>query len=567
MSKKVKEPEPIGPPEWTTIKFRLGDLQEWDKNPATIEEAEAEDLAESLDSLGYIIPFVAAAPPNGKKKIPLVDGHQRKAVDLKLRNTSPDTLVDVRIPDRPLTEEQRAEAVVRLRKNVGHFVKEKLFDLAPHESLIDWGFTEEELDLDFSSSFEFTGEQGSGGSGEEGRVNTPEEARKTLSDRFIVPPFSILDARQGYWQSRKAAWIALGIQSELGRGFTSSTSARAEEPSYRQIKNRGSKMEIEPSQTMLREKPSADQASKNQEEEIARLQKIEDTYKHNREVMLHPRTADLQFYKEKRKLEAELGRELSVKEFYGFYEGGEGSADQGTSIFDPVLAELAYRWWIPQSGGEKILDPFAGGSVRGIVASLLDKQYTGIDLSGRQLKANRAQAKEICKGLKPKWIEGDSRKVKKLAPGEYDFLFSCPPYGDLEVYSDDPKDLSTLDYSEFIKSYGLIIKESVSMLKPNRFACFVVGDFRDKKGFYRNFPGDTIRAFQEAGAILYVEAILVTAVGSLPIRIGRQFDGYRKLGKTHQNVLVFYKGNPKAIPDQFGKIEIEDPSEVFGDVS
>jgi len=44
------------------------------------------------------------------------------------------------------------------------------------------------------------------------------EPRPTLADRFIVPPFSVLDARQGYWQDRKRAWLSLGIQSELGRG-------------------------------------------------------------------------------------------------------------------------------------------------------------------------------------------------------------------------------------------------------------------------------------------------------------------------------------------------------------
>lgn len=40
----------------------------------------------------------------------------------------------------------------------------------------------------------------------------------TLGERFGVPPFSVLDARQGYWQDRKRAWLALGIESELGRG-------------------------------------------------------------------------------------------------------------------------------------------------------------------------------------------------------------------------------------------------------------------------------------------------------------------------------------------------------------
>lgn len=40
----------------------------------------------------------------------------------------------------------------------------------------------------------------------------------SLVARFGVPPFSVLDARQGYWQDRKRAWLALGIASELGRG-------------------------------------------------------------------------------------------------------------------------------------------------------------------------------------------------------------------------------------------------------------------------------------------------------------------------------------------------------------
>jgi hypothetical protein len=40
----------------------------------------------------------------------------------------------------------------------------------------------------------------------------------SLAERFGVAPFSVLNAREGWWQSRKAGWLALGIQSELGRG-------------------------------------------------------------------------------------------------------------------------------------------------------------------------------------------------------------------------------------------------------------------------------------------------------------------------------------------------------------
>lgn len=42
--------------------------------------------------------------------------------------------------------------------------------------------------------------------------------RVSLADRFGIPPFSVLDGRSGWWQARKRAWLALGIQSELGRG-------------------------------------------------------------------------------------------------------------------------------------------------------------------------------------------------------------------------------------------------------------------------------------------------------------------------------------------------------------
>lgn len=227
----------------------------------------------------------------------------------------------------------------------------------------------------------------------------------------------------------------------------------------------------------------------------------------------------------------------------------------GTSIFDPVLCELAYRWFCPPGGA--VLDPFAGGSVRGIVASRLGRRYVGIDLSERQIAANREQAARICSDPVPVWIRGDSRDIAALATGvEADLVFSCPPYADLERYSDDPCDLSTMDYPEFLAAYRTIISGAVALLKPNRFACFVVGDVRDRKGFYRRFVADTEQAFVDAGMPLYNEGILVTAVGSLPIRVGKQFESSRKLGKTHQNVLIFCKGDPKAATADIGPVDM-----------
>ena len=232
----------------------------------------------------------------------------------------------------------------------------------------------------------------------------------------------------------------------------------------------------------------------------------------------------------------------------------EGNAATGTSIFDPVLCELAYTWFCPPNGA--VLDPFAGGSVRGIVAAVLGRHYTGIDLRPEQIEANEAQAREITPDNPPRWIVGDSRDA--MPDEQFDLVFSCPPYADLEVYSDDPRDISTMDYPTFLAAYREIVAGAVQRLRLDRFACFVVGDVRDKKGMYYNFVSDTIAAFQDAGAKLYNEAILVTAVGSLPIRVGKQFESGRKLGKTHQNVLVFVKGDPRKATEACGPVEIGD---------
>lgn len=310
---------------------------------------------------------------------------------------------------------------------------------------------------------------------------TSDGRRPCLADRYLAVPFSLLDARSGWWRERKAAWLATGIQSELGRcsQLLYPTSAQ----------------------------PPATYAAKNA-------------------------------------YEAALGRKASWAEFAQAHP--ESIKHQGTSVFDPVLCELVYRWF--SAPGHLVLDPFAGGSVRGIVAAATGRAYAGVDLRAEQVQANCAQWAALGQpGMPaPHWVQGDALTVRQALPEvQADLLFSCPPYGNLERYSDDEADLSTMRYPRFLQTYRQIIKESVALLRPDRFACFVVGDFRDTKGLQRGFVGDTIAAFRDAGAQLYNEAILVTSAGSLPIRAGKAFEVSRKLGKTHQQVLVFVKGDPR----------------------
>lgn len=226
----------------------------------------------------------------------------------------------------------------------------------------------------------------------------------------------------------------------------------------------------------------------------------------------------------------------------GYGEDGQPAKWIVTSIFDPVLCECAYRWWCPRGG--QIIDPFAGGSVRGIVAGALGFNYWGCDLSADQIAANRVQGDEIDVPIKPTWVCGDSAETMASAPLA-DFLFSCPPYGNLEVYSKDPNDISNMSFGEFAKVYEKIICESCDRLQNNRFACFVVGDYRDGEGMMRNFVSGTISCFRKAGLKLYNEMILATVAGTAMVRAARVFNASRKCIKTHQNILCFVKGSWK----------------------
>ena len=122
-----------------------------------------------------------------------------------------------------------------------------------------------------------------------------------------------------------------------------------------------------------------------------------------------------------------------------------------------------------------------------------------------------------------------------------DLIFSCPPYYDLEVYSDLEGDISNMDYEDFMEAYDSIIKKSCEKLKKGGYACFVVGEVRDKKGNYISFVPDTIHSFVKAGLKYYNEGILLNAIASASMRADRQFSAAQKLVKVHQNVLIFKK--------------------------
>ena len=338
-----------------------------------------------------------------------------------------------------LTEEQQREFLIKDNTSGGEWNFEMLANEWDVEQLEEWGldipnFESEINDIDV----------------EDKEI----EAHAKLTDTFIVPPFTILDTRQGYWNERKSYWKTL-------------------------IKDNG----------------------ESREDTLA-----------NGSMM--------------------------------------SALNNGVSILDPVLSELVNLWFGLPKG--KTFDCFAGDSVFGYVSSYLGNSFTGIELRQEQADLNNIRIK----GFNSRYICDDGRNVLNHIEKEtQDLLFSCPPYFDLEIYSDLENDASNQNsYEDFIKILDDAFTDAIKCLKNNRFAVITVGDVRDKQGFYYRFVDDIKDIFKRNGVLLYNELILVESIGTLPQRVGR-FMEHRKIGKCHQNVLVFFKGNPKEIKNIYPKLE------------
>lgn len=234
-----------------------------------------------------------------------------------------------------------------------------------------------------------------------------------------------------------------------------------------------------------------------------------------------------------------------------------------TSVFDPVICELVYRWFTRP--GARVLDPFCGGSVRGIVASTLARWYTGLDVRQEQIDANNNQL-HLCSDIEPQWITGDATNMGELFDmgDEFDLVFSCPPYANLEVYSDHPRDISTWNYDQFIAGHRKAISDSATLLRPNRYAVWVIGDVRDKSGTFRGLHHETVSAFAAAGLRVVNEFVTVDPVGTAAIRATKPFTANRKATTTHQHVLVFVKGDVKAAANWANSVPDLDDTDMEG---
>jgi len=430
----------------------ISEVEVWEENPRNIKTEDFERLKKQIEELGVYKPLICYQE-NGRY-ITLGGNMRLRALkDLSMNE------VDISIVKAD-TEAEKIKYALSDNDRVGQYDEQALAELV-YPYLEEINLEDYRIDVGEPISLKDVIED---------YAPDIDEAKKSLLERFIIPPFSIFDARQGYWQDRKRIWKQLL-------------------------------------------KDDAD----------------------SRENV--------------------LGFSDAVSN-WGYKTGCKNVACN-ESVFDPVLSEVVYKWFCLLGG--KVLDPFAGGIIRGGVAELLGYKYTGIELRGEQIEINNKKAKEL--GIKPQYIKTDASNLDDFIKDKFDLIFTSPPYFNLEGYSNDEKDLSNLkNYEDFKQRYLEIIEKSCDKLNDDRFACFLVGEIRDKEGGYYNFISDTIGGFLRAGLKYYNEVIYIEALGTAAIRAGRVFVN-RKITKVHQNLLVFYKGDLKKIKENYTEIRVDVPEE------
>lgn len=403
---------------------RLEDITPYERNPRK-NDAAVDKVAASIREFGFQQPIVCDAAGV------IIVGHTRYKAAQKL---GLDT-VPVVFADLP---EEKAKAYRLADNKTGEFAE------------WDLGLLDLELgDITGIDMTEFGFEPNADG-------EKVKQAIETLAEAFIVPPLSILDVRQGYWQERKKAWKAL-IQDN-GEA-------------------RGGGQDLYASRTKFQTKISGKR-----------------TYKAT------------------------------------------------SSVLDPVMCEVMLTWFMPKDG-KKCFDCFAGDSVFGFVSGYLGYEFTGIELREEQAAFNQAAVDAF--GLKSTYYCDDGRNVRNhIEPNSQDFFFSCPPYYDMEVYSDKENDASNQGtYEEFYAILDKAFTESCACLKKNRFAVVCCQDVRNKKGTYYNFPNDIIATFERNGFSLYNRIILIRSVGSASLFARSTMNRGRKVRSIHEDVLVFFNGD------------------------
>lgn len=229
------------------------------------------------------------------------------------------------------------------------------------------------------------------------------------------------------------------------------------------------------------------------------------------------------------------------------------SFNGNASVLDPVACEVILRLFMP-TNGVRVYNPFGGGVQMGFVCGENNYEYTATEIRQNQCDANNAICRDF---VNVKWIKADSSKF--VPKQNYDLMFTCPPYYQVEEYLDyndeiPEGELNNLPtYESFRDTLFEGYTNSLKALNDNCFFVVMTGDSRDKNGAYYGCEAEHELFFKSQGLHIYNKIVYLesefTRLAHAKVTLN-----YRKFPKREQKILCFYKGDMSNIKELYPPI-------------
>jgi len=205
----------VGTPELQIVYRAPAELRPDPRNSRTHDPAQLAMIDASMGEFGFTNPVLIDEFDQ------IIAGHGRQVVALRRGMLAIPTITLAHLTDAQRRAYVIADNAIPLHAGWDEaMLASEMRALAALEfDLGALGFTDTELAKLMAEATGGKDDDDAGGD-DAGSDAGSEPGAGSLADRFMLPPFSVLNAREGWWQARKRAWLALGIRSEEGRGGT-----------------------------------------------------------------------------------------------------------------------------------------------------------------------------------------------------------------------------------------------------------------------------------------------------------------------------------------------------------
>ncbi len=205
----------------------------------------------------------------------------------------------------------------------------------------------------------------------------------------------------------------------------------------------------------------------------------------------------------------------------------EQSSRSQMSHFPTEVGDLCLQLFLREA--THIFDPFAGWGERGSLARTYGKRYTGVDVNPEAIAFARERYQ----------VENTAIDALNFHPPCFDGLLTCPPYWNLEQYSDYGLDAAPT-WEAFLHGLCGVFERAYDAAQVGATFCVLSSDWRDDGVFY-DLTYQIASIFAGCGATP-IDSVVMSRLGISKVKV--MIPQAVRLGytvKVHETLNVWQK--------------------------